>query len=166
MKRVPVTFDRFRMVRWGLAVYLFVWIGSLQGLLLVSLVAGDSHRAIVSATSNQLRLVLHHHGHQDGHEPTSVRHGGRHDHANDGVSAEAIGEVPPDHELSLANHGQHPTVTSTSGAVPIAKMVVVFSLAANNDEATVAQRRADQVDPYQWSLSTALRSHRTTVLLI
>lgn len=159
MTRVPVTFDRFRVVRWGLALYLLVWIGSLQGLLLVSLLADDSHRAFVSATSNQLRLVLHHHGYQDGHEPTSVRH------ANHGVSAEAVGEVPPDHELSLANHGQDPMATSTSGAVPIAKTVVVFPLPAN-DEPTVTQLRADQVDPYQWSLGTALRSHRATVLLI
>lgn len=158
MSMVPVTFDRFRMVRWTLAAYLFVWFGSLQGLLLVPLVADGSHQAVVSATSTQLRLVLHHHGYQDEHEAN--------DHSRANGSVHPIGDVPPDHELLLTDHGQQATTTaSASSAVPIAQVIAVLPL-ATVDSSTVAQLRADRIDPYPFSLSTLLRSHRTTVLLI
>lgn len=142
---------------WALAVYLFVWSGSLQGLLLVSLVADGSHRAIVSATSNQLRLVLHHHARSDEHHAA--------DHAHDRDSSGTVGDVPSDHELSLADHGEHATTTSASGAVPVAKALTVVSLATVN-ESPGLHLRADRVDPYQFLLTPTLRSHRTTVLLI
>ncbi|MFZ5861358.1 MAG: hypothetical protein ACOYXR_00715 [Nitrospirota bacterium] len=145
------------MVRWGLAVYLFVWFASLQGLLLVPLVADGSHQAVMSATNNQLRLVLHHHGYQDEHQAV--------DHVHDGASFGTFGNVPPDHELPLSNHGQQAVAPSVSMAVPIVQVIAVLPF-ITNDEVTVAQLRADQTDPYQFSLSPSLRSHRTTVLLI
>ncbi|MFZ5875216.1 MAG: hypothetical protein ACOYXU_02290 [Nitrospirota bacterium] len=157
MKMVHSIFDRYRMVRWGLAVYLFVWIVSLQGLVPVSLVEGGSHRAIMSTTGNQLRLVLHHHGYQDEHHAA--------DHVHDRASSETGGDVPPDHELSLADHGEHATTTPASGAASFTNAVVVVSLAAA-DESTRVQIPMDRVDPYQFVLSPTLRSHRTTVLLI
>lgn len=157
MKMVPAIFDRCRMVLWALAVYWFVWIGSLQGLFLVSLIPDGPHQAIVSATSNQLRLVLHHHGYQDEHHTA--------DHADDGASSGTFGDVPPDHDVSMVDPGEQATTSGPSGLAHLAKTQAVAPL-ATVDESPRLHLRTDQIDPYQFVLSPTLRSHRAIVLLI
>lgn len=144
-------------IRGGLAVVLFVWIGSLHGLLFLSSFADDSHHAVMSATKNQLRVVLHHHEHQE--ERHAV------DHAHDGASAGRSGEVPPDHELSLSHQGQDAATSSAPGAVPMVKAVALAP--PETDAASLGPSIPSyQADPERFVLRTTLRSHRTTVLLI
>lgn len=156
---------RSHLVRWGLAAYLFLWTGGLQGLLLVTLVADNAHSATLTASSTQLRLVLHHHGAQHEHEPEQAPTGVRHDHAPHSAWSETAGSLLPDHELLLGNDGPHSRTMGASGIVPIAKAVAVVSL-TTTVESISARLPADQADSQQFALSKALRSHRATVLLI
>ncbi|NKE73592.1 hypothetical protein [Candidatus Manganitrophus noduliformans] len=157
---------RFRMALACLAVYLLLWVGSAQGLTLVSMLMDSSHQTFLSGKSDQVRLIFHHSGYQDEHESFPGHPAKDHAGLLDRVLAGGMGESSvPDHEFYLSDHEQQITPASTAKPAPVFKILF---------PSTIAQEVLTFVPPVlnrpspppPFKISTTLLSLRATVLLI
>lgn len=157
---------RPRTSLWILAVYLSVWIGSVQGLSLVSMLMDGSHQTFLTPNSDRVGLIFHHSGHQDEHEPSPGHPAGVKAGLLDRMLAAGTGDRPaPDHVFYLSSHEQQITSASTAKPAPVFK--ILFSpttiLAPLMFVPPVSNRPSS---PPPFKISTLLRSLRATVLLI
>lgn len=157
---------RFRIALACLAVYLLLWVGSAQGLTLVSVLMDNSHQTFLSGKSNQVRLTFHHSGYQDEHEPFPGHPANDHASLLDRVLAVGIGESPaPDHEFYLSDHEQQITSASTDKPAPVFK-ILFPSITAQEALTFVPPFLNRPAPPPPLKISTTLLSLRATVLLI
>ncbi|WDT82813.1 MAG: hypothetical protein MPW14_24630 (plasmid) [Candidatus Manganitrophus sp.] len=157
---------RFRMALACLAVYLLLWVGSAQGLTLVSMLMDSSHQTFLSGKSNQVRLTFHHSGYQDEHEPFPGHPANDHASLLDRVLAVGMGESPaPDHEFYLSDHEQQITPASTDKPAPVFK-ILFPSITAQEALTFVPPFLNRPAPPPPLKISTTLLSLRATVLLI
>lgn len=157
---------RFRIALACLAVYLLLWVGSAQGLTLVSVLMDNSHQTFIAGKSDQIRLIFHHSGYQDEHE-LFPGHPAR-DHAGllDRVLAGGMGDSPaPDHEFYLSDHEQQITPASTAKPAPVFK-ILFPSITAQETLTFVSPDLNRPSPPPPFKISTTLLSLRATVLLI
>lgn len=148
-----------------LLAYLLVWVGNAHGLPFLPLVAGHSHAAFIDQNLGKIRIVLHHAGVQDRHEPpeaTSSEH--QHDLLDQAPAAASMGPVPEaDHVIDLPRQYGHALAATKivglfAGAPPVAVV------ATQPMEAEPVSTRTSSQPPPKPDLTLA--ALRTTVLLI
>lgn len=156
----------FRMALACLAVYLLVWVGSAQGLTLVSVLMDSSHQTFLSGKSNQVRLTFHHSGYRDEHEPFPGHPAKDHASLLDRVLAGGMGDSPaPDHEFYLSDHELQITPASTAKPASVFKVLPPFTT-AQEALAFVPPVLNRPSPPPPLKISATLLSLRATVLLI
>lgn len=156
---------RLQTILWVLAVYLSVWIGSAQGLSLVSMLMDGSHQTFLSGRSDQIRLVFHHAGYQDEHEPSPGHPAGAKAGLLDRLLAAGTGDQPPpDHLFYLSDHAQEIPSASTAKPAPVFKTLSPSTTI--QESVTFIPPVSNRPSPPPLKISTTLRSLRTTVLLI
>lgn len=153
---------RSGIVLFSLAVYLSVWIGSAQGLSLVSMLMDGSHQTFLTTKNDQTRLIFHHSGYQDEHEfPGHPAN----DPAGPADLESGRGDSPdPDHVFYLPDHEQQTTPTSTAKTTPAFK--ILFPSTELEGLTLVQPVSARPSPPPLFKISTTLLSLRATVLLI
>lgn len=155
-----------QIVLWSLVVYLSVWIGSVQGLSFIPMMMDSSHQTFIAGKSDQIRLIFHHSGYQDEHEPFPGHPAKNHAGLLDQVLAGGMGDSPaPDHEFYLSDHEQQITPASTAKPAPVFK--ILFPSATAQEALTFVPpvlNRPSASPPLK--ISTTLLSLRATVLLI
>lgn len=157
---------QFRMALACLAVYLLLWVGSAQGLTLVSMLMDSSHQTFIAGKSDQVRLIFHHSGYQDEHEPFPGHPANDHASLLDRVLAGGMGDSPaPDHEFYLSDHEQQITPASTAKPAPVFK-ILFPSITAYEALTFVPPFLNRPAPPPPLKISTTLLSLRATVLLI
>ena len=157
---------QFRMALACLAVYLLLWVGSAQGLTLVSMLMDSSHQTFIAGKSDQVRLIFHHSGYRDEHEPFPGHPANDHASLLDRVLAGGMGDTPaPDHEFYLSGHEQQITPASTAKPAPAFK-ILFPSITAYEALTFVPPFLNRPSPPPPLKISTALLSLRATVLLI
>lgn len=151
---------------WVLAVYLSVWIGSAQGLSLVSMLMDGSHQTFLAEKSDQVRLIFHHPGYQDEHEPSPGHSANGKAGLLDNVLTVGMGDTPaPDHEFYLADPEQQITTSSATKAVGVFKTLLPFQT-TQEKPFLIQPVSACPSPPPPFKISTTLLSLRATVLLI
>jgi hypothetical protein len=93
--------------------YFLVWIGGAQGLTLLFLAAGHSHKAFLSESHNHVHLVLHHPGVQDQHEAPGTSPLTHQRDLLDRVLAEASGSAPEEDHVVRVPEQKEPFVAAT-----------------------------------------------------
>ncbi|WDT77797.1 MAG: hypothetical protein MPW16_20830 (plasmid) [Candidatus Manganitrophus sp.] len=157
---------QFRMALACLAVYLLLWVGSAQGLMFASMLMDSSHQTFIAGKSDQVRLIFHHSGYQDEHEPFPGHPANDHASLLDRVLAGGMGDSPaPDHEFYLSDHEQQITPASTAKPAPVFK-ILFPSITAYEALTFVPPFLNRPSPPPPLKISTTLLSLRATVLLI
>lgn len=150
---------------WILAVYLSVWIGSAQGFSLVSILMNGSHQTFLAGKSDQVRLIFHHPGYQDEHEPSPGHSANRQAGLLDKVLTGGMGDTPaPDHEFYLAYHEQQ--ITAATATKPIAIFQTLLPSSKSLENLFYIQPVSARSFPHHSKLSPTHLSIRATVLLI
>ena len=105
---------RSRTALWVLAAYLSIWIGSAQGLSLFSILMDGSHQTFLAEKNAGIRLILHHPGFQDEHEPSPGHPAESQRGLLDKILNAGRGDIPaPDHEFYLSPNEQQITTAAT-----------------------------------------------------
>ena len=109
--------------------FLLSWVGVAQGMPLLLILMGHSHKVFLTKQSNMIHLVIHHPGNQDEHESTTgdpVKH--EHDLLDGLIAATAGGNVShSDHEVQLSDDKEQFIPSAKTVSVPKTSLLVANS---------------------------------------
>lgn len=115
-----------------LLAYLLVWAGSSQGLPLLLVMIGNTHKIFLTKSHDRIHLVLHHPGNQDEHEsPAGDDRKHEHDILDKVLSTAAGQDDHSDHEFHVSEEKQLviaavKTIGASKTDLAIAKIRLVF----------------------------------------
>ena len=149
----------------SLFAFLLSWVGVAQGMPLLLILVGPSHKVFLTKHLNNIQLEIHHPGNQDEHESkTGVPIAHQHDLLDGIIAATAGGNVShSDHEIQLSNDEEPFIASSKTVSAPKTSLLV-----ANSQLGPVFVKPAPFRNPPPPLLKTNPRpvSLLTTVLLI
>ena len=156
-----------RAQTWGAFLFLFIysliWMGGAQNLSLFFTALGHSHQRFLATDHDEIHLVLHHPGNQDGHEAPGGSVGHQHDLLDDLLSIVTVGqENHSDHEIHLSE--QAPQITTTTKTTALSKVFPQAIAAAQ--PLLMKPTFFSSLSPASLKPRPSLVSLRATVLLI